>query len=281
MPLEIVVHDVGHGQAIHAFTPNNQVIVIDLGGSSEFSPLFWLKGRTSTIDMLVVSHPHGDHIDEIELLDRHGFSIKQFWRPRWLKEDDVRNANQRSYSDALGVYFNMDDVFTAAVPDGTLVGDPDVSGGVKIQTFASSDCGVSNINNHSGVVVFSYLGVKVVISGDNEPASWKSLLEDANFVEAIRGAHVFLASHHGRESGYHSELFENMNPKLCIVSDGKVQNTDARSRYTNHASGWNVRSRSTQEITERKCLTTRSDGTVVIEIGIDRLARPQLGVTIN
>ena len=63
--LKIIIHDIGHGQAVHAFTPNNQTIVIDLGCSDWFSPLKWLRKYTETIDSLIITHPHVDHIDEI------------------------------------------------------------------------------------------------------------------------------------------------------------------------------------------------------------------------
>jgi beta-lactamase superfamily II metal-dependent hydrolase len=57
MTLRIVIHNVGHGQAIHAFTPAGETIVIDLGCSSNFSPLEWLSQSTKTIDKLIISHP--------------------------------------------------------------------------------------------------------------------------------------------------------------------------------------------------------------------------------
>jgi beta-lactamase superfamily II metal-dependent hydrolase len=271
MTLKIFVHDVGHGHSIHAFTPNGQVVVVDLGCSSQFSPLEWLRKKTNTIDSLIISHPHGDHIDEIERLSAHGFTVRQLWRPRWLTEEDVRKANQKTYAQKLDTYFEMNNQYTGLIASGTLVGDPAVSGGVCIQQFASRECGTSNINNHSGVIVFTYQGVKVIIPGDNEPPSWKALLELPEFVSAIDGAHVFLASHHGRESGYHSELFKCMKPKLCLVSDGRVQDTDATSRYSGHAAGWNVRSRSDNSSVQRSCLTTRSDGTIVMKVGANAL----------
>jgi len=265
MTLKIFIHDVGHGHSIHAFTPNDQSIVIDLGCSDDFSPLDWLKKSTSTIDSLVVTHPHGDHIEEILKLKE--FKVKQFWRPKWLSEDDVRKANQNRYSEKLDYYFDIsNNRFTQRIEKDELVGNPDVSAGVTIKTYASSDCGTSNINNHSGVVVFEYCGVKVVIPGDNEIPSWKSLLEQPDFVKAVDGAHIFLASHHGRESAYHSDLFKTIRPKLCVVSDGRVQDTDATSRYSAHASGWPVNDKANGESTERNCLTTRTDGYVEIEI---------------
>lgn len=266
MTLRIHIHDVGHGHAVHAFTPNNQTIVVDLGCSDSFSPLSWLRKQTDTIDSLVITHPHGDHIDEI--LQLGNFNVRQLWRPKWLSEEDVRNANQDSYSQKLDYYFEMsNNQFTNPIKDEDLVGNPAVSSGVTITKHFSSDCGTSNINNHSGVVVFEYCNVKVVIPGDNEAPSWKSLLSKQEFVEAASGAHLFLASHHGRESGYHSDLFKVITPKVCVVSDGRVQETDAASRYSQHARGWSVRSKSTGESKDRYCLTTRTDGSVEIEIG--------------
>ena len=278
MTLKIIIHDVGHGHAVHAFTPNGQTIVIDLGCSDKFSPLDWLRDQTDKIDSLIISHPHGDHIDEILKLEE--FNVRQLWRPKWLSEEDVRKANQDNYSEKLDYYFDIsNNRFTHPVKCKELIGNPEVSAGVTITKHASKDCGSSNINNHSCVVVFEYHGVKVIIPGDNEPTSWKSLLEKTDFVEAIQGAHLFMASHHGRESGYYGDLFKIISPKLCIVSDGRVQDTDATSRYSAHASGWPVFSKSEGQSKERYCLTTRTDGYIEIEIGQNSDGSPFLSVS--
>lgn len=280
MTLKIFIHDVGHGHSVHAITPNDQSIVIDLGCSDDFSPLDWLRKHTGTIDSLVITHPHGDHIDEILKLDN--FNVGQIWRPKWLSEYDVRNANQSTYSEKLDYYFDMsNNRFTHPINEDVLIGNPAFSSGVTITMHASQDCGVSNINNHSGVIVFEYCGVKVVIPGDNEPPSWKALLERQSFVNAVSGAHIFLASHHGRQSGYYSELFNMMKPKLCVVSDGRVQDTDATSRYSQHASGWSVHSKSSGDSKQRNCLTTRTDGYVEIEIGRSDNNSPFLSVSTS
>lgn len=273
-------HDVGHGQSVHAFTPNGQTIVIDLGCSDDFSPLNWLKGVTKTINKLIVTHPHGDHIDEILNLGLFGLNVRQLWGPKWLPEDDVRKANQKNYEKELDCYFTFsNNKFTHPVPKSRLVGNPDVSGGVTITKYASIDCGTSNINNHSCVVVFKYKGVKVVIPGDNEARSWDSLLKNANFIESIRGAHLFMASHHGRASGYSSGVLNIIKPKLCIICDGGVQDMDATNRYSAHASGWAVYCKSTGTSKERDCLTTRSDGLIEVEIGRNVSGAPFLSVS--
>ncbi|BDV36719.1 hypothetical protein SS37A_42490 (plasmid) [Methylocystis iwaonis] len=266
MTLRIVVHDVGHGQAIHAFTPDGNVIVIDLGCSADFSPLGWLKGQTKTIDSLVITHPHGDHIDEMLLLKKHGFAVRQLWRPNWLDKKTVYEQNQSTYQGKLDAYFEMSDRYNGAIAPEELVGNPEATGGVSIRKFASRDCGQSNINNHSGVVVFTYHGITVVIPGDNEPASWKALLKQPDFAKVLSEMDVFMASHHGRESGYCADIFDN-KPNLCIVSDGSVKDTDAAGRYSYHAKGWSVSKRKDQTRSERFCVTTRSDGHIELQIG--------------
>ena len=271
MSLHIIVHNVGHGQAVHAFTPSGHVVVIDLGRSDAFSPLGWLRGKTPTIDSLVITHPHGDHIDEILDLGTQGFRVRQLWRPKWLTENEIREANQVRYEAQVNRYIEMSERYSEPIPNEELVGNPAVTGGVSITRYASNSCGRSNINNHSGVVVFKYLGLTVVIPGDNEPPSWRELLENTHFMDVARNPDVFTASHHGRDSGYHAQLFDPTKgigkPRLCVVSDGRVQDTDATSRYSYHARGWRVFSRRSKGSTERFCVTTRTDGFIDITIG--------------
>ena len=270
MSLRILVHDVGHGQAIHAFTPSRHVVVVDLGASSTFSPLAWLKKQGSVIDSLVITHPHGDHIDEILDLESTGFRVRQLWRPKWLTPNEVRQANQAVYEGRVNRYLKMSKEYSAAIPPDELVGNPAVTGGVTISRFASQACGRSNINNHSGVVIFDYLGIKILIPGDNEAESWRELLHKPEFVSAAKTPDVFLASHHGRISGYCVELFEGIGkPRLCMISDGRVQDTDATRRYSYHARGWIVHSRSGKPSVQRRCVTTRTDGFIDVIVGQD------------
>ncbi len=281
MTLRVIVHNVGHGQSVHAFTPAGEVVVIDLGCSESFSPLEWLKDQTTTIDSLIITHPHGDHIDEILKIKSMGLRVRQFWRPKWLPKDEVYKQNQASYTEKLDRYFEMSDSYNQPIPDNELVGNPNVSGGVSIDKYASKNCGVSNINNHSGVVVFSYSGSKIIIPGDNEPPSWRVLKDRADFQAAVTSTDIFMASHHGRESGYCSELFDLFKPSLCVVSDSRAQDTNASSRYSAHATGWTVHSRSGRQSKTRCCITTRSDGFIDISVGNNANGKNFLSVEID
>ena len=107
-----------------------------------------------------------------------------------------------------------------------------------------------------------------MIPGDNEPASWRELLEDPLFWLAIQNTDVLIAPHHGRDSGYCSDLFEAMNrkPRLVVISDGRFRDTSATSRYSSRVSGWTVFDPS-GDSERRNCVTTRNDGHITIKCG--------------
>jgi hypothetical protein len=105
------------------------------------------------------------------------------------------------------------------------------------------------------------------LPGDNESPSWIELLANPNFVAAIKGADVLLAPHHGQGAGYCADLFKAMGkPKLVVISDGRFGDTSATDRYCAQATGWTVYNRLGVG-KECKCVTTRSDGHITINIG--------------
>jgi beta-lactamase superfamily II metal-dependent hydrolase len=282
MSLRTLFHNVGHGQAVHLFTPDGKVVVIDLGCSADFSPLTWLSSISKVIDLLIITHPHGDHIDEILLLEKLGFRVRQFWRPKWLSREEVYAANQPEYEEKLDRYFELSDTYNGVVKSEELVGNPNYTGGVHIRTYASSECGRSNINNHSGVVTINHAGSTIIVPGDNEPASWRALLAQPDFAAALAAADILMASHHGRESGFCGDLFLNRRkPRLFVISDGRVKETDATSRYSANATGWTVHSRGKLPSTARKAVTTRTDGYIDVRTGVDVSSSRYLSVTAS
>ena len=157
---------------------------------------------------------------------------------------------------------------------------PENNGGVSVKTFIPSQAPPGNLNNHSVVTVLEYSGVKILIPGDNEPPSWEELLNQPDFVTAIAGTHVLVASHHGRASGFHSPLFDHFHPLITLISDGRVVDTSATARYTNVTQGWPVSKRNGTRH-DRKCVTTRNDGAIEVVVDVSSAGQGTLGVTID
>ena len=287
MPLKMVVWDVAHGSATYLRTPNGKHIVIDLGAkrSSDdaFSPLQHLKQiwGISRLDLVVVTHPHLDHIEDI--LNFDSLDPVYLQRPSHLTEADIKGGNSYNSDDAeriIDKYIEIDNRYTGRYDPNTSPRKPSNNGNVKIESWTPSQSSTSNLNNHSVVTLITFEGVKILVPGDNESPSWNELLQKDDFVQSIQNVHVLVAPHHGREAGFHKELFDNFSPKLTIISDSKFLDTSATQRYGEVTQGWTVHRRNGPDQT-RKCVTTRNDGVIDVEVGRGQNASPYLSVTID
>lgn len=280
MTLQLVVWNVQHGSATHIRTPNDKDIAIDLGAGYGFSPLehLWRSGRR--LDHATITHPHMDHIDDILNFDL--VSTGTLLTPKHLTEDDIRGGNPKPNQDAeakIQKYLEIRRRYSNPVGPQDDVDLPQNNGGVSIQTFIPHQSSTGNLNNHSVVTTLQYNGVKILIPGDNEPPSWDELLGQQQFVNAILGTHVLIASHHGRESGFHGPLFDYFNPLITLISDGRAVGTSVTGKYDDVTKGWTVHRRNgtTQK---RKCVTTRNDGHIEVRI-IPGNPRPTLEVIVD
>ncbi len=268
--LEVVFWDVQHGSSTYIKTPAPKHLVQDLGsgswgsGDSSFSPFHHLYNNYGLrqLDEALITHPHADHLDDIVNFDL--LSPININRPKHLSESDIWAGNQSANEEIIDKYLEINKRYNRPTPDADNPEFPQNNGGVTISIFQPYSCGRSNLNNHSLVTVISYLNCKIILPGDNEPPSWNELLERSDFTQAIKGADIFLAPHHGRQSGYCVDLFSHFRPLLTVISDGPYCDTSATSRYDQVTTGWSVHSRS-RGIIKRKCVTTRNDGVIVVK----------------
>ncbi len=284
--LTCVFWDVQHGNATYINTPANEHIVIDLGVGSykqpnvPFSPLLHLKRKYGVrqLDGVVITHPHRDHLDDIGNFD--ALSPRVLSRPKHLREADVHGGNLPA-SPVVEEYLRISARYNQPVSPEESPFSPPWSGGHTITKFTPTACSRDNLNNHSIVTVVTYAGLKLLIPGDNEPPSWDELLAQPDFVQAIGGTDILLAPHHGRESGFSPALFDRIQPRLTVISDGRFGDTSATARYVGVTRGWKVHHRLTGDSEQRKCLTTRRDGVVIVKCGYSAGNRPYLNVTVD
>ena len=282
MPLQLMVWNVQHGSAAYIQTPNGKHIAIDLGADDAFSPLahLWQSGIRK-LDHVTITHPHMDHIDDI--LNFDAIDPTTLLTPRHLTENDIRSGNLKPSQETeakIRKYLEITERYRYSVAPQNDVTKPENYGGVSVKTFIPSQASTGNLNNHSVVTVLEYSGVKILIPGDNELPAWDELLNRRDFVTAIAGTHVLVASHHGRDSGFHGPLFDYFKPLITLISDGRVVDNSATARYTNVTHGKQViRRNGTGQY--RKCVTTRNDGTIKVVVGVNSAGQGTLDVTID
>jgi competence protein ComEC len=274
--MKLIIWDVQHGSAAYVETPAGTRIIQDLGmGSNEdsqFSPIHHLANNRNLprIDALIITHPHRDHLADIENLYRT--QVGALYRPSNIPEQILLAENRSpAYrttiaTDVVDAYCDLGSRYSHPIYADN---DPLLAqnnGGVTVRVFqphCPDDC---NINNYSLVSVIEYAGFKIVIPGDNEEPSWNSLISQAEFRGAIAGADVFVAAHHGRRSGYYPDLFSHFTPMLVIISDGPCTETNVSNRYSSWSGPCTVWHRRGKWIEERNCVTTRNDGVIYLEI---------------
>ena len=113
-------------------------------------------------------------------------------------------------------------------------------------------------NNLSYVTFLETPMGNFIIPGDIEKPAWEKLLQKRDFCNRLEKTHFFIASHHGRASGYCKEVFDYCSPRVVIFSDGPKQyaTQEEADTYAAHASGVEFNGRT------RYVLTTRNDGSI-------------------
>jgi hypothetical protein len=128
----------------------------------------------------------------------------------------------------------------------------------------------TDTNNLSLAVFVKFGSFTALFGGDLETPGWKRLLLNSDFRARLREVSLYVASHHGRESGKCDEVFQHCRPSLVVFSDGPKEHEtqEATDWYARRAWGVPDYSRPAGLLGQprRYVMTTRSDGTIHIDI---------------
>lgn len=261
MALEILIWDVDHGASVSAKTPNQQVLMMDCAANpySGFSPIQRTQRRWGPIDLLIVSHPHIDHISDIE-------NISQYEQPLLLApavpHDQLMEGKDWDGRRIVERYLMLCKRGFAPSPN------PFLCGGVKISIFSLRGY-QHNINDYSLVTFLTYGHFTFAYAGDITSAGWDRLIdqEGARLIRMLQRTNFFMASHHGREEGYSDEVMDHMKSlKMVFISDKHVQPTSVTDWYSEQCLGWKVANEHDGSRRYRYVLTTRKDGRIKLKV---------------
>jgi beta-lactamase superfamily II metal-dependent hydrolase len=110
-----------------------------------------------------------------------------------------------------------------------------------------------NYNDISYVLKLNTRAGSVLLPGDAEEAAWEKILEKWG-KDKLEDVRILKASHHGRDSGFHREAVQAMNPEYVIVSVGAKDSSDAYDKYAQACSS------------DTEILSTRQYGTISFTI---------------
>lgn len=271
--MQLTIFDVDHGACALLQAPTGYTMLIDAGHSSSgFRPSLFLPAQgIRRIDSLVITNYDEDHISDLAQL-RRVVDIRLLFRNDSMSSQQLRSLKlltSGAVGPGMSSLLEMIDTYTLAPSETEGVAS---AGDLGFETFANPYPQFANTNNLSLVLFVRYGSSCFVFPGDLEEDGWKVLLERAAFRAWLRLTNVFIASHHGRLSGYYPEVFDHCKPTIVVASDCSVHYDTQVVNYGQHASGvlWNGGPE------RRFYLTTRCDGTIHFACSEDRFY-----VTVN
>ena len=255
--MRFTIHDVGHGFCAHLKHDNGNVMLWDCGHKAdpEFRPSQFLPASgVRTVHHMFITNYDEDHISDLPNL-RRAVHINILHRNRSITPAQLKRLKEESgpISSAMESFLSMHESYTRDVTD------PPSFPNVHFETFCCTyPKDFLDTNNLSCVTFLETPMSNFVIPGDLERPAWQKLLQDQNFCNRLRRVSVFIASHHGRTSGYCREVFDYCSPAVVIFSDGpkKFATQEETDTYAAHVSGVDFNGR------RRRVLTTRSDRSI-------------------
>lgn len=265
MSLTVKFYDVEHGSCTHIITPNGKHYLVDIGTKSGKSISRHLKNKyfqyQGGVDYLVITHPHIDHIADLENMYLYGIKPRVLWRDKGAFPLEVLNSDSAAQASLKKKANEMNEEYNTSIIDSELPTSSSFNGGVKIELFAANVEGIekNDLNYFSCILVLDYAGFKVVLTGDNPTAKLEEMLKEYRFRQSISDATVLLAPHHGRDSDFCENFVKTVNPVLTVFSDKPIQHVTqayAAQKYYQLTRG------TTWDGKPRRVFTTRSDGTI-------------------
>lgn len=253
------VFDVEHGASALLVAPNRASLLIDCGHNSTtgFRPSqlarLGFDASVNRLTGLVVSNFDEDHLSDFpQTLD--ALNPKVIYRNPSvttralleMKRESGLGPGVASCATALAVQY------TEPAPLTDL-------GGAEMQMFWANYPWVTDTNNLSLVTFLAFGTAGILFPGDLGPQGWRLLLARDDFRRVLQRTNVFVAPHHGRDSGYLSEIFRFCRPQVVVISDKGVVHDSQATDYGRCATGIVF-----GDGNSRNCISTRNNGDITI-----------------
>jgi len=206
---QFIVFDVGQGDAIFVRTPGHYDILIDGGPDNEvvYKLGEYLPFYDREIDLMVLTHPHADHVvGLIEVLNR--YKVKKifttgvlYYSPDYLVWlDKIKEKN-------IPVEI-IDSQRTLVLPDQTRLE-------ILFPDHSLEGKEIDNVNNASIVAKLTYKETEILLTGDYEDE--ESLVEKGLDLSAD----ILKSGHHGSDTGNDLEFLKAVDPETVVISCGE------------------------------------------------------------
>lgn len=198
--------DVGQADSILIQTPNGKNMLIDAGNNGDADTITsYLKQLgAGTIDVLVGTHPHEDHIGGMDVVI-NSFDIGKIYMPK-------ATTTTTTFEDVLNAIKAKELKVTTPIPGTTI----DIDSAIKVTILAPNSDSYEDLNNNSIVLKLTYGDKSFLFNGDAEDISENEMINKGYDLKAD----VLKVGHHGSSSSTTVAFLKKVNPTYAVISVG-------------------------------------------------------------
>lgn len=205
---ELAVHfiDVGQGDAALLVTSAGTVMIDSGPRSAKEAALSYVRQHTGQIDLMILTHPHEDHIGGAPYILGDIPTAK-------VVMPDAALASE-TFEELLDAIEDSGTEAAVASP-----GDVYELGGMRITILAPLGTDYESMNDFSIVCRVDYGERSFMFTGDAEALSEKELLD--TYGSAELRCDVLKVGHHGSSTSSTKEFLEALRPDIAVISVGR------------------------------------------------------------
>lgn len=197
--------DVGQGDSI-LIEYNNKAMLIDAGENDQGEIVTdYLQGQgISTLDYLVATHPHSDHIGGMDDVLRN-FQVEHFI-------DSGYPHTSKTYENMLTTIDQKDIPFEVVKAGQTIDFDP----AVDIEVLNPASTYSNDLNENSIVLKISYGEISFLLMGDAGLETEEHIMKAGYDVDSD----ILKVGHHASRSGSGPTFISSVSPEVSIIEVG-------------------------------------------------------------
>ncbi len=205
--LRVFYIDVGQGDSTYIEFPGGKTCLIDAGEQQESDALmsFLARRDTETIDYVICTHPHSDHIGGMQTVIEH-FEIGEIYMPKAVH-------TSKTYEDLLRAIQKKGHTIHTARAGVNIAPEEEVS----LEIVAPCNTFYEELNDYSAVVRITYGETAFLFTGDAEQLSENEILDSGVPI----WANVLKVGHHGSSTSNSEAFLSAVSPEWAVISVGE------------------------------------------------------------